>query len=113
MTWSLKRTRQCKKCPWRVDCNPRDITNGYCEVAHKKLKSSVAGVDGNIAAAFGGELHIMACHETDDAHCIGWLVNQLGAGNNIGMRLSMMDCTNGREIKLVGEQHETFEDTLP
>jgi len=51
--------------------------------------------------------------ETHDAHCVGWLNHQLGRGNNIGLRLSMMSCENIRDLKLDGEQHETFEDTLP
>lgn len=55
----------------------------------------------------------MACHETDSAHCLGWLVNQLGTGNNIGLRLQMMSCENASKIRLRGEQHETLEDTLP
>ena len=55
----------------------------------------------------------MVCHETDDAHCVGWLMNQLGPGNNIGMRLRMMSCENSARLKLIGEQHDRFEDTLP
>lgn len=55
----------------------------------------------------------MACHETHDAHCIGWVVNQVGSGNNIGLRIRMMSCENYGSIKLQGEQHQTFEETLP
>jgi hypothetical protein len=55
----------------------------------------------------------MACHETEDAHCIGWLHNQLGVGNNIGLRMQMSRMENAGEIEVYGEQHERFEDTLP
>lgn len=55
----------------------------------------------------------MACHEMDNAYCIGWLVNQIGRGNNIGLRIRMISCENARLIKLRGEQHATFEETLP
>ncbi len=106
--WKLKRTKQCEKCPWRVDVDPRDIPNGYCEIKHRALSNTIArpgDLRGSVAA--------MACHEMDDAHCIGWLVNQLGPGNNIGLRIRMMSCENADKIKLRGEQHETFEDTLP
>lgn len=110
MSWRLKRTTQCAKCPWRVDVNPHDIPNGYSVEKHCAL-------DGTIAKPgdfdFGGPLRVMACHETHDAHCIGWLVNQVGPGNNIGLRISLMSCENARDIKLQGEQHERFEDTLP
>jgi hypothetical protein len=40
-------------------------------------------------------------------------MNQVGSGNNIAMRLQLMSCENANEIKLAGEQHERFEDTLP
>lgn len=36
-TWKLKRTAQCAKCPWRVDVDPHDIPNGYCEQKHAAL----------------------------------------------------------------------------
>lgn len=62
-----------------------------------------------------GPLHVMACHEAKlnkEYPCVGWLVNQLGPGNNLLLRLQARD---GRFNKLqtVGPQHERFEDTLP
>lgn len=107
-TWKLKRTKQCAKCPWRVDVDPHDIPNGYNEDQHRALASTIAR-PGDIR----GSAAAMACHETDNAHCVGWLVNQLGPGNNIGLRIRMMSCENAGKIKLRGEQHGTFEDTLP
>lgn len=107
--WKLKRTRQCEKCPWRVDVDPHDIPNGYDEEKHRALSDTIAGPEHGIL----GPGKAMACHETEDAHCIGWLVNQLGPGNNIGLRLLMISCTNAHAIKLRGEQHKRFEDTLP
>jgi hypothetical protein len=60
----------------------------------------------------------MACHHSKDTdenaeHCVGWLNHQLGRGNNIGLRISMMRCENIKDLKVVGEQHERFEHTLP
>lgn len=108
-SWKLKRTTQCTHCPWRVETDPYDIPNGYCLTKHAALESTIAkprdGVFGPTTA--------MACHETDEAHCIGWLANQIGPGNNIGLRIRMISCENGAKIRLRGEQHETFEDTLP
>lgn len=107
--WKLKRTVQCEKCPWRVDVDPNDIPNGYSREKHAGLECTIArgsGLD-------SGEMKMMACHETHDSHCIGWLMNQTGPGNNIGLRIRMMSCENAGKIKLVGEQHERFEDTLP
>jgi Family of unknown function (DUF6283) len=106
--WKLKRTHQCMKCPWRVDVDPHDIPNGYDEEKHRALSSTIAD-----PGSLKDTGRAMACHETDSAHCVGWLSNQLGPGNNIGLRIRMISCTNARAIRLRGEQHETFEDTLP
>ena len=43
-------------------------------------------------------LRVMACHETQDAHCVGWLHHQLGEGNNIPLRLSMRQYDNAKDI---------------
>lgn len=111
MSWKLKRTKQCAKCPWRKDVDPNDIPNGYCEVKHANLKDTIA-IPGDISMV-GQPMRVMACHETHDAHCIGWLEYQLGPGNNIPMRIDIRGCENYDKVKLVGEQHQTFEDTLP
>lgn len=108
----LKRLQQCAKCPWRKDVNPHDIPNGYTVEKHKALKSTIS--DGVYTG--DNSVRAMSCHEhstEEGVHCVGWLHNQLGAGNNIPLRLAMLDCENVRHIKLVGEQHATFEDTLP
>ncbi len=110
-SWNLKRTVQCKKCPWKVGVNPHDIPNGYCETKHANLSSTIA--ESGSLPDLNKPLSAMACHETDDAHCIGWLDHQLGRGNNIGLRLHMMNCSNSNQIRTIGEQHESFEDTLP
>lgn len=111
MKWKLKRTAQCEKCPWRVAVNPHDIPDGYDVQKHRDLKSTIAE-PGDFGSAFT-TLHVMACHEATDAHCVGWLNNQLGDGNNIGLRMRMSECENINKIRLRGKQHATFEDTLP
>lgn len=112
--WRLKRTRQCEKCPWRKATNPHDIPNGYTVERHRNLKATIANPDHiDLEEALTGTLKIMGCHEMDEAHCVGWLVHQLGPGNNIALRISMASCTNAKRIRLRGPQHETFEETLP
>lgn len=108
-SWKLKRTAQCVKCPWRVETDPREIPNGYSVEKHRALVSTIAKPADGIL----GPDRVMACHETHDAHCIGWLMNQIGPGNNIGMRIQMRNCENADRIRLRGEQHERFEDTIP
>ena len=99
-----------------MDVDPRDIPNGYSETMHRALVDTIA-TPGDLELALNPTTHVaMSCHEHApgaEAHCVGWLVNQLGAGNNIALRLAMLDCENVGELCTTGEQHERFEDTLP
>jgi hypothetical protein len=111
--FSLKRTIQCAKCPWKVDTNPHEIPHGYDVEKHRDLSCTIADNPLNFTQK---TLHAMACHHSesgDEEYCIGWLHNQLGVGNNIMLRMKMMYCENIRDMKTIGEQHERFEDTLP
>lgn len=110
--WKLKRVVQCAHCPWRKDVDPRDIPNGYSEAKHAALSCTIAK-PGDVSGIYSDRQQVMACHETHDAHCIGWLSHQIGAGNNIALRIQMMACENARHVRTVGEQHETFAETLP
>lgn len=102
--------KQCRKCPWLKSTDPREIPDGYDEAKHRALQSTIAR-----GFNLGQPLEFMACHETPrgrERPCVGWLENQLGAGNNIALR--MWASKNLREeLELAGEQHETFEGTLP
>lgn len=111
MTWKLKRVNQCAKCPWRVDVDPYDIPNGYNVDLHAGLAETIAE-PGSLRSAG----RAFACHEhesSEGVHCVGWLVHQLGRGNNIPLRLQMLSCENRDAIRVHGEQHTCFEDTLP
>jgi len=113
MAKRLIRTKQCPKCPWKVSTNPYDIPDGYCENKHRNLEKTIAK-PGEIN--IGGSMQVMACHHSnghDNMYCVGWLNHQLGIGNNIGLRIQMMQYENVGEIKTVGPQHQRFEDTLP
>lgn len=105
--------KQCAKCPWRVDVNPNDIPNGYCVKKHAALESTIAK-PGEVRVF--GELRMMACHETPvgkEKPCVGWLANQIGPGNNVMLRLSVILGRVDGDIQTVGEQHGRLEDTLP
>lgn len=103
--------RQCAKCPWRKDVDPTEIPNGYSEAKHANLKRTIRN---DIESMHS--LIMMACHETHvgkELPCVGWLMNQLTVGNNFALRLRVMQGKVDADVQLVGEQHETFEDTLP
>jgi len=104
--------RQCKHCPWKKGVNPFDIPGEYDPEKHKGLENTIA----TGAEVLGSPLRLMACHESpvgDEKPCVGWLVNQLGPGNNLGLRLKVMSGKIDANVKTVGPQHETFEQTLP
>lgn len=106
----MKTIKQCKTCPWRVNCVPkRDIPN-YRPRLHVGLKKTIrSGLE-----SLQGNRQIMACHYSkpdSEIACAGWLRNQIDEGNNLGMRLAVM---NGEHpVPVVdGPQHATFEGTL-
>lgn len=104
--------KQCKACPWKRSTVPeRDIPGGYSRAKHEALRCTVAE-PGEVR--LGAELRIMACHETPvgrERACVGWVANQLGPGNNIGLRMLALD-GRFRDMELVGEQCETLEETI-
>lgn len=113
MSFELPRTKQCSKCPWKVSTDPFEIPDGYCPTKHANLKETIAEPG---EFFFSDTLKIMACHHSngnDKMYCIGYLHNQMGVGNNIGLRMTMSGCSNFKDVKVYGEQHERFEDTLP
>jgi hypothetical protein len=106
-----KPRKQCAKCPWKVTTNPRDIPGGYNESAHASLSRTIAE-PGYIQLGF----RMMSCHEFPkgaEKPCVGWLMHQLGRGNNIALRLAVIRGQVDANVRTVGPQHARFEDTLP
>ncbi len=89
-----------------------DIPNGYDVEKHKNLKNTIAE-PGSLAQLNAGEMRLMACHETRSAPCVGWLHHQLGTGNNIVLRIRCLREPELANYALDGDQHKTFEDTIP
>lgn len=112
------RARQCKACPWKQATAPeRDIPGGYSRALHRGLAGTIAD-PGSARGVGSPSLRVMACHESTPERpqtCVGWLVNQLGPGNNLALRVEAMAGRFGdlSRIELDGPQHERFEDTLP
>lgn len=111
--FKLIRTVQCAKCPWKKSTNPLEIPDGYSVEKHANLISTIATdpVESILKPTTN-----MACHHStgnDDMYCIGWLYNQMGTGNNVGLRMRMSNCININQLKIKGIQHEHFADTLP
>lgn len=105
--------KQCAKCPWKVSTNAHDIPGEYSVDKHCKLDKTIAT---DASPFMPDKLHIMACHETPEGNekaCVGWLVNQLGPGNNLALRMHVAFGKLDADVKTVGPQHERFEDTIP
>jgi len=102
--------RQCANCPWKKGANPRAI-HGYDAAKHRRLASTIAEPE-RIDAPFKR----MTCHESmggPPIDCAGWIANQLGPGNNLGLRFAVMTGTIDGNVRAVGPQHERLEDTFP
>ncbi len=107
----MKPRRQCKACPWKKGTDPHTIPNSYSVEAHKRLKRTIAE-----PGSLFGTPNTMACHESKtgaEFPCVGWLVNQLGVGNNLGLRLRVIEGLVDADVETVGPQHQRFEDTIP
>ena len=114
-------TKQCKSCPWKKTCIPeRDIKPWAGTEPYSRLKKVICE-----PGAFIPPKGYMMCHQvigkkpkvgpdqfTHGSPCVGWLINQLGPGNNLGLRLLAMD-GRFKTFRTVGPQHERFEDTIP
>lgn len=112
-SFKLTRTKQCAKCPFKKSTNPLEIPNGYDVELHEKLLRDTIATDTIESLT---QQKAMACHESKigkEEFCVGWLWNQLRQGNNIGLRIKMIGCENLNELQVLGEQHDSFEDTLP
>ena len=102
----------CAKCPWKVTTDPHEIPRGYSVEKHHNLLDSTIAEPGRL----GPPTRLMACHEScasNELPCVGWLVQQLGEGNNIQLRLAVMKGRIDGNIETVGEQHRRLEDTFP
>jgi hypothetical protein len=105
--------KQCRTCPWRADADPHAIPN-YQERLHRSLGGTIA--DPGNARGLGGALRIMACHYSPagaEVPCVGWLVNQLGTGNNLPLRLAVITGRIDGNVEIDGGQHATLEATFP
>lgn len=104
--------RQCSKCPWRRDTDPQRIPGGYDVEKHRRLDCTIAR-PGELS---DDPLVMMACHETPvgaELPCVGWLVHQLGPGNNLALRLRVLLGKVDASVQTVGPQHSCLQDTIP
>lgn len=109
----MVKRRQCAKCPWKVSTNPHEIPNGYNVDQHRGLTNTIANPG---EPRFSSELRLMACHETKvgkELPCVGWLDNQINEGNNLRLRLAVIEGRYSTDYELDGEQHASLEDTFP
>lgn len=105
---------QCGSCPWKVTTVPeRDIPNGYSRERHEALSRTIAEPG---AIRPGHQFaRMMACHHSNagsERVCVGWAINQMGVGNNLGLRIQALRDERLQGLQTEGEQHERFEDTL-
>ena len=97
--------------PWRKDVDPRDIPHDRCETKLQALAETIS-IEPDLPNRIR-PLRVTACHDLDDSQCPGWGANQASPGNDTALRLMLLSCEIVDRIRLVGEQHESFEATMP
>lgn len=102
--------KQCKRCPWKVSTG-KNIPNGFAEDARERLQRMTA-VPGSLERTE----RMMQCHETPNEEplpCVGWLVHQLGSGNNLRLRMAVISGQIDPNVETVGPQHSHPENVVP
>ena len=103
---------QCKACPWKRSTDPaKDIPGGYEAEKHARLiQCQSPGL-----AGLGQPIRAMACHESKagaEYACVGWLVNQLGPGNNLALRLRAITTGEYADLRVEGDQYDSLEEMV-
>jgi hypothetical protein len=124
-TASMRHGRvQCKACPWKRSTVPaRDIPT-YDEQKHRALDCTIAQpadaqalldmLDARGADVRALGMRAMACHESPvggETLCVGWVMHQLGPGNNLLLRFIARD-GQFRGWRTVGDQCASLEETI-
>lgn len=102
--------KQCRKCPWKVGTG-KNIPNGFARDARDRMQRMTA-MPGSLVRT---EL-LMQCHETPETKplpCVGWLVHQLGPGNNLRLRMALIAGQIDGNVETIGPQHRRPEDVVP
>jgi len=102
---------QCATCPWRADVDPRDIPGGHGHVVPEKLAvHTPSGVE-----SLAHDLRVATCHEAAigaKLPCVGWLVHQLGPGNNLAVRVAVLRGSLDANVRTIGEQRDLPQELL-
>lgn len=105
----FRATKQCPACPWKVATDPECDIPGYDVRKHLAL-ARTCPPEGVIAD------RVFSCHETregDEAACVGWLAHGM-EHSNLAVRLAAARGDfDPQRLVLDGEQHASFEATLP
>ena len=104
--------RQCKTCPWRAGATT-DAIPRYDRAKHEALRDTIA--EPGSMRGLGGARQMMACHHSADGAehpCVGWVHHQIGAGNNIGLRLAVLVDPRLQGLQVDGPQRASFEETF-
>ena len=107
-----KPRKQCVTCPWRADVDPWNMPGGHGYVLPEMLSSHTPSGMESLATPV---LRVATCHEAAIAKklpCVGWLVHQLGPGNNFAVRLAVLRGSIDANVRTLGKQRDLPEEIL-
>ncbi len=98
--------KQCASCPWKRSVDPDRLPGSYGHVDRDAVATHSAEGTRSLRRDTPG----MGCHVKRNAGlpCVGWLVQQLGPGNNIAMRIAVSIGQVDGNVETVGPQRTTL-----
>lgn len=89
---------QCASCPWKTSVDPDRLPGRYGHVDRDAVARASNGPG-------------MGCHVERPGPvlpCVGWLMQQLGPGNNVALRFSVIAGRVDANAQTVGPQRATL-----
>lgn len=99
--------KQCASCPWKTSIDPDALPGKYGHVRRDAVARASASGTRSLRTDTPG----MGCHVKRPGPvlpCVGWLVQQLGPGNNIGLRMQVAAGLVDGNVETVGPQRATL-----
>lgn len=99
--------KQCASCPWKRSVNPDSLPGGYGHVDREAVARASIGD----TVSLRREAPRMGCHVVRPGPvlpCVGWLVQQLGPGNNLALRMDVMVGRVDGNVETVGPQRASL-----
>lgn len=98
---------QCASCPWKLSINPDALPANYGHVDRDAVVRASAE-PGSFRRPEGPPIGCHVVRPGPVLPCVGWLVQQLGPGNNLALRMKVIAGVVDDTVETVGPQRATL-----